>query len=78
MGTSESGIIFLGLCERAAYVREGNTNIFKWNFIGLKNIVLSYIYPIKLGILSIGLAIDLDQVADLLDLRLVENERRRC
>lgn len=40
-------IVFLGLCERASYVREGNTNIFKWNILGLKTIVLSYIFPLK-------------------------------
>jgi len=59
MGTSESGFIFLGVYERAAYVREGKTNLFKWNVIGLKYIILSHIFPIRLGNLKIGLAIDI-------------------
>ncbi len=50
------GVVFLGLCERAAYVRDGNTNLFKWNVIGLKHIVLSYIYPTHLAGWSIGFA----------------------
>jgi len=43
-----SGIAFLGVCERAAYVREGNTNLFKWNVLGLKQVVLSHVFPIPL------------------------------
>lgn len=48
--------IFLGVAERAAHVRDGNTNLFKWNVLGLKNIVISYIYPFPLHFLSFGLA----------------------
>ena len=52
----ESDIIFLGLCERASYVREGNTNLFKWNVLGLKHIILSHFYPLSLDGWSIGFA----------------------
>lgn len=50
------GIIFLGACERAAYVREGRTNLFKWNVLGLKHVVLSHIFPIPLSGISLGFA----------------------
>ncbi len=49
-------VVFLGLCERAAHVREGNTNLFKWNVLGLKTVFVSYIYPLKLDGLAIGFA----------------------
>lgn len=47
--------IFLGLAERAAYVRESNTNLFKWNVLGLKSIILSNIFPMRLSGWTIGL-----------------------
>lgn len=50
------GLIFLGLCDRASYVRDGNTNLFNWNILGLRDIVLSYIYPISLDGWFIGFA----------------------
>jgi hypothetical protein len=50
-------IVFLGLCERAAHVREGNTQLFKWNVIGLKNIILSHIFPLGFSGLSVGFAL---------------------
>lgn len=53
-------MVFLGLAERAAYVREGNTNLFKWNVLGLKHIVLSYIYPLKLSGWALGFALPPD------------------
>lgn len=53
---SQPGIIFLGLAERVAYVREGNTNLFKWNVLGLKHTILSNIYPMRLNGWSVGLA----------------------
>ena len=49
-------VVFLGLCERAAYVREGNTNLFKWNVLGLKTVFVSHVYPLKLEGLAIGFA----------------------
>lgn len=73
---SESGIVFLGVCERFAYVRDGNTNLFKWNILGLKNIILSYIFPIKFRNLGIGLAIDYDKFTDKIDLRIIDKERK--
>ena len=55
---SNPGIIFLGLCERASYVREGSADIFKWNILGLKHILLSYIYPFNMKGVTFGIAID--------------------
>lgn len=52
------GIIFLGVCERASYVTEGNTNILKWNIIGLKHVILSNIYPLSLAGIILGIAFD--------------------
>jgi Domain of unknown function (DUF4263) len=54
---SDDGLIFLGLCERAAYVRDGNTNIFKWNILGLKHVVISCIYPLPFQGVTLGFAI---------------------
>jgi hypothetical protein len=51
-----SRVAFLGLCDRAAYVREGNTNLFNWNILGLRNVVLSYILPITLDGWFVGFA----------------------
>jgi hypothetical protein len=53
---SDPDIIFLGLCERAKYVREGKTNVFKWNVLGLKHVVLSHIFPIPFLGWSVGFA----------------------
>lgn len=53
----DTGIIFLGVCERAAYVRDGYTNLFKWNVVGLKRVVLSYIFPCPLPRLYFNFAI---------------------
>ena len=53
-------IIFLGFCERAVYVRDGNTNVFKWNVLGLKNIIISNIFPMNLKGWNIGLAVSLN------------------
>lgn len=53
---ASASVAFLGVCERAGYVRDGNTNLFKWNVLGLKHVVLSFIYPLNLQGLSIGLA----------------------
>jgi hypothetical protein len=51
--SSEPQIAFLGVCERAEY----NDQEMKWNIIGLKQHVLSYIYPISIPKVSIGLSI---------------------
>ena len=50
-------VVFLGFCERAQYVRDGNTNVFKWNVLGLRNIVLSYIYPLIFDGWTVGFAV---------------------
>ena len=57
MNESDTGLIFLGLSERSAYVRDGNTNLFKWNLLGLKQHFLSHIFPIGLNGWSLTLAI---------------------
>jgi hypothetical protein len=49
-------IAFLGFCERAAYVPLSNTNIIKWNIIGLTNIVLTYVFPFNISGLIAGFA----------------------
>ncbi len=53
----DTGIIFLGLSERSAYVRDGNTNLFKWNILGLKQHILANIFPISLNGWSFTIAI---------------------
>ena len=73
---SEPGVVFLGVCERVSYVRDGNTNLFKWNILGLKNIIMSYIFPIRFRNLGIGLAIDYDKFTDKIDLRIIDKERK--
>ncbi len=73
---SEPSVVFLGVCERVVYVRDGNTNLFKWNILGLKNTILSYIFPIKFRDLGIGLAIDYDKVTDKIDLRIIDKEKK--
>lgn len=55
-------LVFLGVCERAAYVQDGNTNLEKWNIIGLKNIVLSHIFPLTLTGWQLGFAISAELV----------------
>jgi hypothetical protein len=47
-------IIFLGLAERAAQVRDGGTSIPKWNVLGLKNTLLVHFFPHSLGGLFAG------------------------
>ena len=67
-------IIFLGLCERAAYVQEGNTSIFKWNILGLKHVLLSYIYPFNLCGVTLGIAFDQNTLQDGTVLRISDQE----
>jgi len=52
------GIIFIGICERASCVVDKNTNVLKWNIIGLTHIILSPIYPFPLSSLTLGIAFD--------------------
>lgn len=42
-------VAFLGVAERCASVRDGNTNLFKQNILGLKQTILSHIFPLNLG-----------------------------
>lgn len=42
-------VAFLGVVERVAHVSDANTHLKKYNIIGLKNIVLSHIFPINLS-----------------------------
>lgn len=42
-------VAFLGLAERAALVRDGETNLVKWNVLGLKNVLLTNFFPFPLG-----------------------------
>jgi len=53
---AKSPVVFLGLCERANYVRQGNTNLFQWNILALRTVVLSYIFPLKFGGKAFGFA----------------------
>ncbi len=41
-------VMFLGLCERASHVRDGYVNLAKWNLLGLKSVVVAYVYPLSL------------------------------
>jgi hypothetical protein len=63
-----SNIIFLGACEKASYVNYRETNLGvslgKWNVLGLKPIVLVYIFPLSLKGLMFGFAVNLKKVDD--------------
>src|ERR1700722_9766047 len=52
-----TSVLFLGVADRAAYVREGETNLYKWNILGLKNVVLTNILPFSLSGLHFGIAV---------------------
>jgi len=71
------GIIFLGICERALSVSEGNTNFSKWNIIGLKNIILSYIFPLQIRNLKLGLLIDFNRVGNMFDLWITNKDGKK-
>lgn len=50
-------VVFLGFCERAACIPVTMDNsIIKWNILGLKYIVLSYIYPFNISELTLAFA----------------------
>jgi hypothetical protein len=38
-------VAFLGFAERAALVRDGQTDSLKWNVLGLKNVLLTHFFP---------------------------------
>jgi hypothetical protein len=48
MANNAPPIAFLGYVERASHVRDGNTNLWKYNVLGLKQIVLSLLFPMSL------------------------------
>jgi hypothetical protein len=66
-------VTFLGLAERATYVRDGNTNLFKWNVLGLKTTIISYIYPLRIPGYAAGFAIDHRTIGKDIKLRLVNS-----
>jgi Shedu protein SduA, C-terminal len=68
-----SGPAFLGLCDRANYVRQGNTNLFRWNVLGLGNVVLSFIFPLRLDGWFIGFAFRSDAAGIADRLRISDN-----
>lgn len=50
-------VAFLGFAERAISVREGETNLVKWNVLGLKNILLTNFFPFWLNGWNLALAL---------------------
>jgi len=60
----EIGLAFLGLSERSAYVRDGNTNLFKWNILGLKQHILTHIFPVTLDGWFLTLALKATAIED--------------
>jgi hypothetical protein len=68
--------LFLGIAERAAYVPDGNTNLWKWNVLGLRNVVLSYIFPLNLPPWHIAVALSPEAFTNELRLVLVDNAGR--
>ena len=50
-------VAFLGFAEHATSVREGETNLVKWNVLGLKNILLTNFFPFWLNGWNLALAL---------------------
>ena len=50
-------VAFLGVCERASHIREGEPFLWRYNIIGLKSIVLSPIFPLPLNGIPLVFAI---------------------
>jgi hypothetical protein len=44
----ETEIILLGIAERSAILREGETDILKWNIMGLKSVLPCFFFPCAL------------------------------
>lgn len=65
-------LVFLGVCERAACVQDGNTNLVKWNVLGLKHVVLSYIYPLPLRGITLALALSTSTTRSEFDLHVLD------
>src|SRR5258707_6289436 len=52
-------VAFLGFAERAALVRDGETDSVKWNVLGLKNVLLTNFFPLMLSGWNLAVAIRL-------------------
>lgn len=50
-------VAFLGVCERAIHIRDGEAYTWRHHLIGLRNIVLSPIYPLQLSGFQLALAV---------------------
>ncbi len=72
----DPGIIFLGICERASCVVDKNTNVLKWNIIGLKHIILSPINLFPLSDLTLGFAFDKNIIKDGTKIIITNEEER--
>jgi hypothetical protein len=58
-------VAFLGFAERAALVRDGQTDVLKWNVLGLKNLLLVNFFPVALNGWNIALAIRNPTLSDI-------------
>jgi hypothetical protein len=68
MSTELPPIALLGVVERAARIRDGNTNLFKYNLIGLKRTIVSHLFPLVFSSLHYAFALYAPKVG--LELRL--------
>lgn len=64
--------LFLGIAERAAYVPDGATNLSKWNVLGLRSIILSYIFPLPLPPWHIAVALSQGVLTEAMRFALVD------
>jgi hypothetical protein len=72
MAPWESDVIILGLAERAQYVRDGNTNLQKWNVLGLKQVIIAPFYPYSLAGLHLAVAFRAGKLPSPQTLRVVD------
>ncbi len=56
MDTESFEIAFLGFAEKAAHVRDSSTNLYKWNVLGLKQNIVSNLFPISFNFGYLGFA----------------------
>lgn len=70
MSNDELDVGFLGFAERAQSVREGKTNLFKSNILGLKAVLLSHFFPIALDGLYLGLVVRIRELTKEFRLRI--------
>ena len=70
--TNSNTVLFLGVAERAAHVPDGNTNLSKWNVLGLRSIIISSIFPIPLPNLYIGIALSFAALGTQIRLALID------